>query len=492
MVHLFDLCLWFGLIDTACALAMRGVEGCVLEDYHLGPISRGSSDPRVFPCSCQGWDTCRCCCWAFPVEQGIWMEDWDVELHPNHVDPWSRFDPWPNHERHLGAVQAAQKAAATPLTRAMLDICSHDMELPFSGSPKAMARLLDIAILTGNQKAAVNLSKKCQVRPLRRWKMDFKFEECWEAARAALWAGADFQDLMVKDPFVSRFDREECEDVPFPQALFLNSKLENWQKIRHLLPRCRGFWPPRRSHNRLGDFFLERCHVPGRGNKVSRDKILAAGGAGLDLQCLFVSLPFETWGGGTVLVTLLDMAIWCGQSDCAEACVDRGIELKGDDKTLAWHRRVLRGESFYLDTPRLDVVPSETQIAAAVAAGRASLKRSWKSESSEKGVVLYQMMVKMFKGRSFPMALVQEILTLSMPVPKIIDQWDLWEHVGDWMTTICSRPTLVHAAADCNTADVGEPEGMQDNEEAGRLRFIGVLVFDCICFVSIGCCQASK
>jgi len=410
MVHLFDLCLRFGLNDTASALAKRDVPGCILEDHHnLGPFSRDSSFRH---CNCQGYDTCRRCCWAFPVEQGIWMEDWNVTT----VDLF-------------GAIPAAQKAAAKPLTRAMLDLSSCDGELPFSGSPKTMARLLDIAILTGNQKAAVNLSKKSHLRPLRRWGMDWKFEECWQAARTALWAGANFQDLMVKD----RFDRE---DVPFPQALFLKS-LEDWQKTRHLLPKCHGLWRPRNVDNQLGQFFLERPHGPDGGRKLSLDKIRAAEDAGVDLQFLFV----EVWcahDATYATVTLLDMAIWYGQPDCAEACVDGGIELKGDG-TLAWHQRVLRGESPSLQYPILDVVPSEAQIAAA-AAGRASLKRSWHSESSRKGIVLYQMMVKMFKGRSFPMSLVQEISAFSMPVPKIIDQLHLWEHVGDWMATICGRP----------------------------------------------------
>ena len=135
------------------------------------------------------------------------MEDWDVDLESHSLDTTC-------------AIEAAHEAAAMPLTCAMLDLCSRDMELPFGGSPKALARLLDIAILTGNQKAAVNLAKKCQLWPLRRWKMNWGCGDWWEAARTALWAGADLQDLMVKDGPV--------EDVPFPQALFLNSKLEDW------------------------------------------------------------------------------------------------------------------------------------------------------------------------------------------------------------------------------------------------------------------------
>ena len=182
-VHLFDLCLRCDHLGMALALAAHGVPGCVLEDHHLGPINRDSPKLGWFSCNCQGWGTCEYCCWAFPVEQGIWMEDWDADLMRGSTC----------------AIGAAQKAAATPITRAMLDICSLDMELPFSGSPKAMARLLDIAILTGNQEATVNLAKKCQLRPLRRWTLKWYSEDCcWKAAGTALWAGADFQDLMVK------------------------------------------------------------------------------------------------------------------------------------------------------------------------------------------------------------------------------------------------------------------------------------------------------
>ena len=209
-------------------------------------------------------------------------------------------------------------------------------------------------------------------------------------------------------------------------------------------------------------FFLERPHGPDGGLKLPLDKIRAAEDAGVDLQFLFVKVWVR---GRSTHATWLDMAIWYGQPDCAEACVDRCIELNDDEMSLAWHKRVLRGESLSLDLD-LDIVPSEAQTAAA-AAGRAWLKRLWKSESSQKGIVLYQFMLKMFMGRSFPMALVQEILTFSMPVPEIIDQLDLWEHVGGWMATICGRPAFVHPAGDCKTENVEEPaEGMQDNDEA--------------------------
>ena len=448
-VHLFDLCLWFGLSDTALALAMRGVEGCILEDCHLGPFSRSSSDPL---CDCQRWKTCGYCCWAFPMEKGIWMEDWDVDL----IDKWGT----------AGAIPAAREAAATPLTGAMLDLCSRDMDLPFSVSPKAMARLLDIAILTGNQKATVNLANKCQLRPLRRWAMTWGMEDCGKAARTALWAGAILQDLMVKDPGTN-------EAVPFPQALFLESKLEDWQEVCHLLPRGRDLWSPKNSDNAFGNLFLEDPEH-GDGLKLSLGKIRAAKDAGVDMRFLCVAACSGP-------LTLLDIAVLCGEQECAEACVEGGIELKSNDGTFASHKRVLRGASniALLVEGRhggiKHLVPFEAQTAAA-AAGRASLKRFW-NESSQKGIALYQMMAKMLKGKSFPMLLVQEILAFSMPVPAIIDQLDLWLHVGDWMANICGRPASVLAAADCNAANVEKPQGVQDNHEAGAPLYIVVLVF---------------
>ena len=436
-IHLFDLCLRCDHLGMALALAVHGVPGCLLEGHHLGPIS-GVSSYR--PCNCQDWNTCHYCCWAFPVEKSIWMEDWDEAL---------LWVDW-HSGGTSGVIPAAQQAAATPLTCAMLDLCSCDMELPFSGSPKAMVRLLDIAILTGNQKATVNLSKKSHLRPLRRWAMNCNYlgmsmGECWEAAKTALWAGADFRDLMVE---------YRCEQFPFPQALFLEAKVEDWQEIRHLLPRCHGLWRPRNLDNGLGHFFWGD-HGPDAGWKMSLDKIRAAEDAGLDVRfChVFVCDGVDFFGcAPRADVTLLDMAIWCGQPDCVEACVDGGIELKDDDRPLALHQRVLRGESLSLYSPSIDVVPSEAQTAAA-AASRAWLKRMWKSESSQKGIVLYQMMLKMFKGRSFPIALVHEILNFSTAVPKIIDQLDLEEHVGDWMASICRGP-FGPAAADVDGMDV--------------------------------------
>lgn len=104
------------------------------------------------------------------------------------------------------------------------------------------------------------------------------------------------------------------------------------------------------------------------------------------MQYLFVQLWRKR--DGCAPVTLLDVVIWRGQRDCAKACVDAGVKLEGDDMTLAWHKRVLRGEGVRVGYPLLDYIilndaPSEVQIAAA-AADHECLNRSWKSESSKK------------------------------------------------------------------------------------------------------------
>ena len=81
-VHLFDLCLWYGHIDTALALARGNVKGCKLETYHLEATIDAALDPRHrnWPpkdsqCNCR-WSRCQLCCWGFPLDQGIWMKLW--------------------------------------------------------------------------------------------------------------------------------------------------------------------------------------------------------------------------------------------------------------------------------------------------------------------------------------------------------------------------------------------------------------------------------
>ena len=187
---------------------------------HLGRPSRPWTIQQRFLGSGRflplGWDTCPYCCWAFPVDKSIWLEDWDVDFFA--------FDWASDDEHRYGAIPAAQETAATPLTHTMLDLCSSDMEFPFSGSRTAN--------LDGQPESYRQL---IHLRPLPRWEINFYNEECWEAARTALWAGADLQVLW---------------------RIFSVKELEDWHEIRHLLPRCQEL----KQWNGLGIFFFERPH----------------------------------------------------------------------------------------------------------------------------------------------------------------------------------------------------------------------------------------
>ena len=68
MVHLFDLCLWFRHVDTACALALRSVEGCILEDHQdLGPFSRDVS--RIHCANGSRWEGARWAGLTYPTQR---------------------------------------------------------------------------------------------------------------------------------------------------------------------------------------------------------------------------------------------------------------------------------------------------------------------------------------------------------------------------------------------------------------------------------------
>ena len=254
-VHLFDLCLTFGHVDTALAMAWRGVEGCRLEAYHLKrtwsepPLHAVDWVPACGRCM-DGWQTCDECCFGFPTEQGIWMKDWYGTLK--------------------NTTEAACKTAEQPLVRAMLETFSQSgPTLPFAVSEEAVAHLCDIAILTGNKEAARHCMEQSKLRPLRRWSScdllhpdsrchgfhlgenqlillsGLRFEV--PVLLAALSAGAELQDLKY------RFDLTVL-DLPLREAVALSSAL--WDDFAELLPPPESPWVPQ-EENRLGDFFLE-------------------------------------------------------------------------------------------------------------------------------------------------------------------------------------------------------------------------------------------
>ena len=138
--HLFELCIACGHQSTAAALLNHGVPGCRVELRHLGPFA-AEARSATGDCGCGStWETCNFCCWGAEVESGVWMKDWDAKLED--------------------AVAAAREAALRS---------GEDFFRNFDVSEAAMARLLDLAILTGDAGLAQQCTQRCTRRPLRRW-----------------------------------------------------------------------------------------------------------------------------------------------------------------------------------------------------------------------------------------------------------------------------------------------------------------------------------
>ena len=409
--HLFDLCLTFGHFDTALAMAERGVEGCRMEAYHL---RRSSASPsrNSRSCSftgCRGWQTCTHCCFGFPVHKGIWMADWDEPL---------RRAAW-----------AAREDARQPIVHGTLKALTSRASLPFDISEEAIVHLLDLAILTGDREASTRIARQSELRPLRRWSV----EQSWGGSQAdfVLGQGADRFQVSV----VSMCFEIACE----PRAMFLaalaagarlqnleaaprvdlreflvlaeNSGPASFREIEDLLPRPEN---PRRGRKSLGSFFLA----------------IFGGVEGLRMDCLQhtglalpelivdgdVSSETEDTANQRCDFSLLDIAIFAKQADCAAWCAEKGVELS------AAGCRILQ------QCLEADPACRDAASAAAVAA----LITTWKSSVVAKGVATLQAMEKMSEGTPFPPGLATEVLKWSMDVPKIIEQLSLWDVASAW------------------------------------------------------------
>ena len=430
-VHLFDLCMWFGLSDTALALVLHGVTGCKLEEHHLGALPDAKNAPvhrDPGDCDCEGWKTCRSCCWGFPMDNGIWMKDSEARL---------RY-----------AEEAARKAAKTPLVNCILDIFCKDEVLPLALSDEAAARLLDIAMLCGNSQAAANLAKSCPVRPLRRWR-EYQLHYAVSGLQmlsAGLLAGANFQDLRICYSYAFEDSDGEDEDleirVEVPHLLWraLRFDSEDWQRLGQFFS-SKPWWPRGRMQLEK-DWFFDCSDEDGRQDEddsrefwISLQKVQNALRSGWNLQHMWMRL-FVADTEEVIYPGLLDLAILCGESGCADALATAGVQLR--EECLEWLQEACRGgqvllvdDSCFSDL--LLVASASECMSAASAAACASFRRSFKSEGAGKGVAVYQTLAQKFRPRGVGRALVQDILAFSMEVPKILDQLDLWDEVRDWL-----------------------------------------------------------
>ena len=77
------------------------------------------------------------------------------------------------------AVGAAEVAAARPVPCAVSDALQSGQPLQHVViSPRSMARLLDLAILTGDETLAALQASQSPYRPLRRWTLSCPFLAC--------------------------------------------------------------------------------------------------------------------------------------------------------------------------------------------------------------------------------------------------------------------------------------------------------------------------
>ena len=427
-VHLFDLCLSFGYLDTAVALAERGVPGCTLELHHLGPFADSDEGwDDEMDCQCIGWRTCQYCCFGFPVSQGIWMRDW-------------------NTCNLCEAVDAAQVAASRPWVRRILVAQVSGSRLPFAISAEAMARLLDIAILTGNKEAAVCCARHAKLWPLRRWRSDdvlfdeqfhdWSFEgerpsaiqdDCTEVGEfvlielldsailtAALSAGVDLK------PLCFRYSERVRDDMPLREALALLAP-SSWPGLSGLVFEGKSAWMPQ-MNNRLGCLMLRHISADDQRRCVSGRRLQVGKTLGLPLRCFTVPASAcnlsQTFGECSL--NLLEVAVLCGQADCAVTCIRYGID---SFCAASWCLRPSISQTPSLE--KLAVAAAGERRSAALAAARAAFEASWGCEVATKGVALLQAMMKQLR-RAVPPMLVEMIVDFCVEV-CMIDQLDLWE-----------------------------------------------------------------
>lgn len=153
---LYELCHYCGCFDTAGKMIAKGVPGCRVELHHLKRVFSKKWPWGVLSCSCKACDrTCRHCCFGFPVNEGIWMQDWasltDDAAAAAHSTAQQPF---------VGQILKALRLGTCPLG----DI-----------SEEAMVHLLDIAILIGDKEVATRLAQHSRLRPLRRWRSEEMF-----------------------------------------------------------------------------------------------------------------------------------------------------------------------------------------------------------------------------------------------------------------------------------------------------------------------------
>ena len=326
------------------------------------------------------------------------MEDWDVRLEY--------------------AADAARATAEQPLVCAALEALGSGAELVPTFSEEAMVDLLDIAILTGDREAARHCAKQSKLRPLRRWSGRdlfhavsgdcggfYLFQNLWIELRSWRLEVQDTAMLLASllaGVEVPGLKSGLCR-VPLRESVVIS--VAPWVDFAELLPLPESLWVAEKK-NFLGKFFI-KIDEDTELASLDKEKLERAKTAGISFQ----NFDVETLSTAWCFLSVLDLAILFGQSDCAALCATMGAKLsKKGRHMLAQH---------------LNADPA--RCSAAKAAAHEMLTASWKSEISTKAIVIYQLMKKLARGKHFPILLVNDIVSFSMAEPEIVGQLDLWE-----------------------------------------------------------------
>ena len=393
------------------------------------------------------------------------MNDWDAPL--------------------FAAAIAAQQAAKTPLVRGILEISSRNETLALAMSHAAAARLLDIAMLCGNVEAAANFAQTWKARPLRRWRVGDLWEDDADLARwrsrfsAALCAGADLEGVHAN---LLNYD------VPLLRLLPLDFEPEDWQQLEQVFPSEKNQWPS--CDVRAGSLFLTCEYRNGlfRTDEYPEDGLLSVSAqrvqnalrAGWDLKYIWMKL-FAA--GRWYDASLLDVAVLCGQQECASALGSAGVELRVD--CLDLHRLAFRRDGLEALQSELSFGSASECKSAASAAAPAFLMNSFNREGVEKGIALYQTLAKKFHPRGVPRALVHHILGFSMKAPKILDQLDLWDDVRGWdpyLEVLAAQGDGTTSSADLDVKEEGSNVEQQTSRSAfSQWHAFCILLSFCTC-----------
>ncbi|CAK9084547.1 unnamed protein product [Durusdinium trenchii] len=228
---------------------------------------------------------------------------------------------------------------------------------------------------------------------------------------AALAAGVELQGLQ------SLIRLDHFEEVPFRVAVALSGT--PWADFADLLPPPQIPWVP---PPRLGEFIL-KVDIRSRTLHLCKDLLENVQRAGISLAGFKVQVHCR---GRSDVLSLLDIAILFGQSDCAALLARAGAEVSD------YGRELLRASGALDPGCR----------PAARAAAHAALSKLWKSEIAAKGIAIFQAMKKLSQGRSFPACLVDEVMALSLNVPRIINDLDLSDEAKAWCKSVCLHLAL--------------------------------------------------